>query len=57
LKIIYDFQDIFIEEDKDRITQVVSNILNNAVKFIKYKNNKKQNELSLSSHRGEETAN
>jgi signal transduction histidine kinase len=35
LKIIYQQEDIFIEADKDRITQVVSNILNNAVKSIK----------------------
>jgi signal transduction histidine kinase len=35
LKIIYQQEDIFIEAGKDRITQVVSNILNNAVKSTK----------------------
>jgi signal transduction histidine kinase len=37
LKILYEPRDIFIDADKDRIVQVVSNILNNAVKFIKEK--------------------
>src|ERR1051325_3303541 len=37
LKILYEPKDIFIDADKDRIVQVVSNILNNAVKFIKEK--------------------
>jgi signal transduction histidine kinase len=32
LKILYEPHDIFIEVDKDRVTQVVSNLLNNAVK-------------------------
>ena len=32
LRILYEPHDIFIEVDKDRITQVVSNLLNNAVK-------------------------
>jgi signal transduction histidine kinase len=35
LKITYEPEDIFIEADKDRMTQVISNLLNNAVKFIK----------------------
>jgi signal transduction histidine kinase len=35
LKIIYQPEDTFIEADRDRITQVVSNILNNAVKSTK----------------------
>ncbi|HYZ50449.1 MAG TPA: HAMP domain-containing sensor histidine kinase, partial [Nitrososphaeraceae archaeon] len=37
LKIIYEPKDIFIDADKDRIVQVVSNLVNNAVKFIKSK--------------------
>ena len=37
LKILYEPKDIFIDADKDRIVQVVSNILNNAVKFVKEK--------------------
>jgi signal transduction histidine kinase len=37
LKILYEPKDIFIDADKDRIVQVVSNLLNNAVKFIKEK--------------------
>ena len=32
LKILYEPHDIFIEVDKHRVTQVVSNLLNNAVK-------------------------
>ena len=35
MSIIYRPQNIFVEADKSRITQVVSNLLNNAVKFIK----------------------
>jgi signal transduction histidine kinase len=37
LKILFEPKDIFIDADKDRIVQVVSNILNNAVKFVKEK--------------------
>jgi signal transduction histidine kinase len=37
LKVIYEPKDIFIDADRDRIVQVVSNLLNNAVKFIKEK--------------------
>ena len=37
LKILYEPKDIFFDADKDRIVQAVSNILNNAVKFIKEK--------------------
>jgi signal transduction histidine kinase len=33
--IVYEAKDIFIDVDKDRITQVISNLLNNAVKSIK----------------------
>ena len=36
-KVIYEPKDIFIDADKDRIVQVVSNLVNNAVKFIKSK--------------------
>jgi signal transduction histidine kinase len=32
LRILYEPHDIFIEADKDRMTQVISNLLNNAVK-------------------------
>jgi signal transduction histidine kinase len=35
VKLIYQPQDIFIGADRGRITQVLSNILNNAVKFTK----------------------
>jgi signal transduction histidine kinase len=35
LKLIYQPQDFFVEADKERITQVMSNLLNNAVKFTK----------------------
>ena len=47
--IIYEPQDIFIEADKDRITQVVCNLLNNAVKFI----NKEQGVVSVITQRKE----
>ena len=40
IKLVYQPRDIFIEADKARITQVISNILNNAVKFTKAKLNK-----------------
>jgi signal transduction histidine kinase len=33
IKLLYQPRDIFIEADKARITQVISNILNNAIKF------------------------
>ena len=35
MNLIYQHQDILVEADKARITQVMSNLLNNAVKFIK----------------------
>jgi two-component system sensor histidine kinase VicK len=35
IKLVYQPRDIFIEADKSRITQVISNILDNAVKFSK----------------------
>jgi signal transduction histidine kinase len=34
---LYEPKDIFIDADKDRIVQVISNILNNAVKSVKEK--------------------
>jgi signal transduction histidine kinase len=37
IKLTYQPHDIFIEADKARITQVISNILNNAVKFTEAK--------------------
>jgi signal transduction histidine kinase len=39
IKLLYQPHDIFIEADKARITQVISNILNNAVKFTEAKLN------------------
>jgi signal transduction histidine kinase len=46
LKILYESHDIFIEADKDRITQVLSNLLNNAMKFSK-EGGKEKEELSV----------
>jgi signal transduction histidine kinase len=40
IKLVYQPHDIFIEADKSRITQVISNILDNAVKFSKANVNK-----------------
>ena len=40
IKLVYQPHDIFIEADKSRITQVISNILDNAVKFSKANLNK-----------------
>jgi two-component system, OmpR family, sensor histidine kinase VicK len=37
IKLVYQPRDIFIEADKARIAQVISNILNNAVKFTEAK--------------------
>ena len=37
IRLVYQPRDIFIEADKARITQVISNILNNAVKFTETK--------------------
>ncbi len=43
IKLVYQPHDILIEADKARIAQVVSNILNNAVKFTKTKINEEGN--------------
>jgi two-component system, OmpR family, sensor histidine kinase VicK len=40
--VIYDNNTIFVEADKERITQVISNILNNAIKFTKAKLNEER---------------
>jgi two-component system, OmpR family, sensor histidine kinase VicK len=40
IKLVYQPCDIFIEADKSRITQVISNILDNAIKFSKANLNK-----------------
>ena len=42
IKLTYQPHDIFIEADKARITQVISNILNNAVKFTEAKVDKEE---------------
>jgi signal transduction histidine kinase len=39
---VYQPHDLFIEADKSRITQVISNILDNAVKFSKANLNKEE---------------
>jgi signal transduction histidine kinase len=44
LNIIYEARDIFIDVDKDRITQVVSNFLNNALKSNKEEQEQQQTE-------------
>jgi signal transduction histidine kinase len=41
VKIIYEPHDIFIMAYRDRVTQVISNILNNAVKSTKEKEQEK----------------
>src|SRR5919199_1675847 len=42
IKLLYQPRDIFIEADKSRITQVISNILDNAIKFSKANLNKEE---------------
>jgi two-component system, OmpR family, sensor histidine kinase VicK len=42
IKLVYQPHDLFIEADKSRITQVISNILDNAVKFSKANLNKEE---------------
>jgi signal transduction histidine kinase len=42
IKLIYQPRDIFLEADKSRITQVISNILDNAIKFSKANLNKEE---------------
>jgi signal transduction histidine kinase len=42
IKLLYQPRDIFIEADKSRITQVISNILDNAIKFSKANANKEE---------------
>ncbi len=42
IKLVYQPHDLFIEADKSRITQVISNILDNAVKFTKANLNKEE---------------
>ena len=45
--IVYEAKDIFIDVDKDRITQVISNLLNNAVKSIKDEEQQEKTQLVL----------
>ena len=47
IKLVYQPRDIFIEADKARITQVISNILNNAVKFTEAKVNEGEGERGI----------
>ncbi|MGB6627332.1 MAG: HAMP domain-containing sensor histidine kinase, partial [Nitrososphaeraceae archaeon] len=42
IKLLYQPRDIFLEADKSRITQVISNILDNAIKFSKANLNKEE---------------
>ena len=47
IKLVYQPREIFIEADKARITQVISNILNNAVKFTEAKLNEGEVERGI----------
>jgi two-component system sensor histidine kinase VicK len=47
IKFVYQPRDIFLEADKARITQVISNVLNNAVKFTEAKLNKGKGERGI----------
>jgi two-component system, OmpR family, sensor histidine kinase VicK len=47
IKLVYQPREIFIEADKARITQVISNILNNAVKFTESKLNEGEVEMGI----------
>ncbi|HET7344350.1 MAG TPA: ATP-binding protein, partial [Nitrososphaeraceae archaeon] len=47
IKLVYQPRDIFIEADKARITQVISNILSNAVKFTEAKVNGGEGERGI----------
>ncbi len=47
LKILYEPHDIFIEVDKDRVTQVVSNLLNNAVKSFEGERQESERIISI----------
>ena len=47
IKLVYHPREIFIEADKARITQVISNILNNAVKFTEAKLNEGEVERGI----------
>ena len=51
LKILYEPHDIFIEVDKDRVTQVVSNLLNNAVKSFEGEIQESERIISIIIHR------